>query len=313
MIWGIPKSKGGNVIRKTFRLMFCILFVSSILAACTSKVEALQTLDANEITTLGNNCKGFFTELIEAFNSKDNNKTLPFFADDVIVYDPYPMWVGIDGIIAMGKYTNNLTTDIHFEVKETYISKDECFASDFAWGIFQFPQDDPGIDYGLYFLKDGKISSWRQMYDKHFLDVIQRGDIDYDFLSQFVSSWSGGDINKIMKIYSNDAKLEDTLFGVAVSGRGAIKDYANSFFAKSPGANWKMLEPFAENYATGEWQEQYPFQSQGGVYSITVKDTAGNPCEIRAIVLLTPNKDGKIQSQKVFYNADTLLACGWAK
>jgi hypothetical protein len=44
-----------------------------------------------------------------------------------------------------------------------------------------------------------------------------------------------------------------------------------------------------------------------------VKDTEGNPCEIRAVVILTPDKEGKIQSQEVFYNADSLIACGWAK
>jgi hypothetical protein len=32
MIWGIPRSKGGIVIRKTFRLMLCILFSVALLA-----------------------------------------------------------------------------------------------------------------------------------------------------------------------------------------------------------------------------------------------------------------------------------------
>jgi ketosteroid isomerase-like protein len=287
--------------------------VSSILVACSSKVEALQTLDAKEITSLGNNCKTFFTSFIDASNTKDIEKILPFFADDIIAYDPFPMWVGIDGIIAMFKYTFDLAPNLQQAPKATYISKDECFTSDFALGVFGFTQDYPGIDYGLFFMKDGKISSWRQMYDPHFLGVIERGDIDYDFLSQFVSSWSGGDINKIMKIYSNDAKLEDNLFGVSVSGKGAIRDYANSFFAKNPGASWEMLEPFAESVARSDYREQYPYPSQGGVYAITVKDSGGNPCEIRAVVILTPNEEGKIQSQKVFYNADALLACGWAK
>jgi CubicO group peptidase (beta-lactamase class C family) len=36
MIWGIPKSKGGIVIRKPFRLMLCILFSMTILIACTA-------------------------------------------------------------------------------------------------------------------------------------------------------------------------------------------------------------------------------------------------------------------------------------
>jgi hypothetical protein len=39
MIWGIPKSKGGNVIRKTFRMMLCILFLIAILVACAKPTE----------------------------------------------------------------------------------------------------------------------------------------------------------------------------------------------------------------------------------------------------------------------------------
>jgi Tol biopolymer transport system component len=39
MIWGIPKSKGGIVIRKTFSLMVCILLLLAILAGCTKTTE----------------------------------------------------------------------------------------------------------------------------------------------------------------------------------------------------------------------------------------------------------------------------------
>jgi hypothetical protein len=218
MIWGIPKSKGGNVIRKTFRLMFCILFMSSILAACTSKVEALPTLDAKEITSLGNNCKIFLTEIVDLNNSKDIEKISTFFTDDIIVLDGYPMWVGMDGIIAMYKAVFSYSPPVQSKANETYISEDECFGSELDWSIFRFPQDDPGMGFSLLQIRDGKISFWRQMYDQHFLGAIGFGDIHYDFLSQFVSSWSGGYIDKIMKIYADNAKLEDNLFGITVSG-----------------------------------------------------------------------------------------------
>jgi CubicO group peptidase (beta-lactamase class C family) len=40
MIWGIPKSKGGIMSRKTVRLMFSILFSMTILIACTAPTPA---------------------------------------------------------------------------------------------------------------------------------------------------------------------------------------------------------------------------------------------------------------------------------
>jgi Tol biopolymer transport system component len=39
MIWAVPKSKGGIVIRKPFRLMLYVLFLIAILAACTNPTE----------------------------------------------------------------------------------------------------------------------------------------------------------------------------------------------------------------------------------------------------------------------------------
>jgi WD40-like Beta Propeller Repeat len=39
MIWGIPKSKGGIVIRKAYRLMLYVLFLIAILAGCTKTTE----------------------------------------------------------------------------------------------------------------------------------------------------------------------------------------------------------------------------------------------------------------------------------
>ena len=39
MIWGIPKSKGGIVIRKPLRLTLYVLFLIAILAGCTKTTE----------------------------------------------------------------------------------------------------------------------------------------------------------------------------------------------------------------------------------------------------------------------------------
>jgi hypothetical protein len=44
-----------------------------------------------------------------------------------------------------------------------------------------------------------------------------------------------------------------------------------------------------------------------------VKDSDNNPCEIQVVLILTPDKDGSIQRQQIFYQADRLLACGWVK
>jgi len=50
----------------------------------------------------------------------------------------------------------------------------------------------------------------------------------------------------------------------------------------------------------------------GGVYAIHVSDKAGQPCDVSAIILLDTSQD-KITNEWLFYNADSLIACGWAQ
>ncbi|MFZ2095660.1 MAG: hypothetical protein WAV05_03390 [Anaerolineales bacterium] len=104
--------------------------------------------------------------------------------------------------------------------------------------------------------------------------------------------------------------LEDSLYGVTITGTLTIQDYANSFIARSPGANWTLLTPFAEDRSVNH-PDLYPHPAQGGIYGIAVKDAQGKPCEVRAAVILTPDENGIILAQKIFYAANTLLDCGW--
>jgi hypothetical protein len=48
-----------------------------------------------------------------------------------------------------------------------------------------------------------------------------------------------------------------------------------------------------------------------GVYAIHVSDQTYLPCELNAIILPKSSQD-KIANEFVFYNADSLIACGWA-
>jgi len=51
MIWRIPRSKGGNVIRKPFRLIFCFLLLAAILGGCTKPTEIV-TMPSTDTQTL---------------------------------------------------------------------------------------------------------------------------------------------------------------------------------------------------------------------------------------------------------------------
>jgi hypothetical protein len=77
MIWGIPKSKGGIMIRKLFSLLFCSAFTISIIAGCASpsattapSVEKTKTVTpvdlaplTPDLTLTPNRCEGVSGEL----------------------------------------------------------------------------------------------------------------------------------------------------------------------------------------------------------------------------------------------------------
>jgi hypothetical protein len=310
MIWGIPKSKGGNVMRKTYYSMFCFLFSIAILlglSACSS-TKAYPPLDAEVITSLRDNCKDIFSRHIDAWDSREAENLRLIYTDDIVNFEGEPLYTGIDEVVAMAKERYLYFPNWQMKAGETYISKNECFGTWVNW--FNNLQDNVETEFDLLQTQGGKISFWRLFFDEKFYRMFGYPKyIKNDFLAQYASSWSSGKTNEILKLYSTNATLEDTLFGISISGEEAIGDYADSILAKSSGANWELIHPFAE----GERDTADYTNSHGGVYAITVKDTEGNPCEIRAVVILTPDKEGKIQSQEVFYNADSLIACGWAK
>ncbi len=57
----------------------------------------------------------------------------------------------------------------------------------------------------------------------------------------------------------------------------------------------------------------FPLRS-AGVFTMHLKDEAGHPCEIQAIIQLdTDILEELIVRERLFYNADSLIACGWAQ
>lgn len=271
------------MIRKTFRLMLCILFSITILinlSACSS-TEVLRTLDAKEIASIINNCVLVSAASDDVVNTKEIDKWRLVYTDDIVYIDGSPQAEGIDKFVTMmtgfSDWMNTNYPGTHEEIGETYyISKNECLGTVRWSGWWMFRQNYPGIEYDLLQIRNGKISSWRELYDQRiFGGLAEDSNVNNVFLSQYAVSWSSGDTGKLIKTYSNDAELEDTLFGISASGLESITGYINSFFAKSPGANWVLLSSFAERNATGNYKEQHPFPSQGGVYAISVKDSGG--------------------------------------
>ncbi len=291
-------------------LTICILFG---LTGCSGP-ELLKNLNAEMIDAKGKNCEVLFERHVDAWISREPENLRQVYTDDVVHFDGSPIFNGIGDILSLAKELFTTFPGWKMEAGETYISQDECLGALIQWGLLGFTSDNPGIEFDLLESRDDLISFWRIFYDQKFFDAFSLpGRVDNDFLFQFASSWSAGKTKEILNLYDPEAKIEDTLLGVTASGQGAIRDYVDSFLAATPEAAWELFYPFTEGNASPQFIQEYPYASQGGVFAINVKDTEGKPCEVHAIVILTPDEDGKITLQKNYYNAESLLVCGWAK
>jgi hypothetical protein len=290
-----------------------ILIALTTLAACT-QAQGTSTSRADQIAALDRSCEDLYGEHIAAWNSKNPQNLRQIYTEDIVSFEGEPTYVGIEDVVEMADDMFQFFPDWQMQAGDTYISKpDECFGTWLNWGVFGFPKENPGKEYDLFTIRDGKISFWRLFYDQKFQNAFATYyRIKTDFLAQFASAWSGGDAAELVKLYAENAELEDSLFGVNITGTLEIQDYATNFWRRSSGASWSLVTPFAEDLPI-KHPDLYPHPAQGGIYSISVKDRQGNPCEVRSAIMLTPDEQGMILAQKMFYNANTLLACGWVE
>ncbi len=290
-------------------LLSMIILLS--LSACSGS-RSLPALRARQISAIAKKCQDLFTVEVNAWNAKDAQALRQIYADDIVLIDGAPLFKGIDAVIEMAR--EMMAGPAQGKVGQIYISKGECVDAWHIWGIYGFTPDHPGTEFDLLQFRGGKISSWRLFYDQHFFrsGFGKSSYINNDLLSQFASSWSARSMDELLRLYTAEATLEDTLFGFSISKQEALKAYIDKFLAKSSGASWELIYPFAEKQGPRQPGDK-PLASQGGIFAIKVKDASGNQCAIEATIILTPGDDGRIITQKVFYNADTLIACGWAK
>ena len=195
------------------------------------------------------------------------------------------------------------------EVAGQFIGTEDSLVSYEIWDFrlegHGFTRDDPLVEVDLLETREGLISHWRLFYGLDSIESFRASDMRATdearaLLASYASSWSSKEPSKIAGLYASDAVREDTIFGERQEGRGAIASFADSFFASYPGAQWDLLLAF------GDGKGEDPMT--GGVFAITVGEGA---CEVRTAVLLKASED-RIVHESVYYEPDSLIACGWA-
>jgi ketosteroid isomerase-like protein len=261
---------------------------------------------ADQVMALGKSCAEIYQAQIEAWVSKDPEKLRAVYTDDIVHFDGIPAFVGIEEVLNMAERMFRAFPRWEMKAGPTYISQNECLGTWIFWNTSGWKEEDPGLEFDILETREGKISFWRLFYDRHF----DSDRIDEVFLQDFAAAWSSGDLESVLGLYSQDAVVEDTLLGVTAFDPEGIRIYADAVLSENPEISWELTYPFAEvDFANAEAEV---LASKGGTFTINTLDGQGSPCQIQAVLILTPDGGGKIQHQKTFYDAGSLKNCGWA-
>ena len=265
-----------------------------------------QPLSADEVKTIAAEFDKISKAHIDAWNKHDTNLMRPLYTDDVRYYeaDTTPTVYNAASLISLMSLVLAWHPDIGNRLVDTFISREDGFDIWEIWNYETSTKENPYYQYDRYLLRDGKISSWYLFWGTEaFINLWTPGKtFDQKPLQDYVSAWSSGDPKEVASLYDPNVIRQDALFGENQQGSSAVKEFATNFFSWYPGVSLELLQSFKLD-GTG---------MTGGVYAVHVSDQTGKPCDVRAIILLEISRY-KITKEWMFYNADSLIACGWAQ
>jgi hypothetical protein len=289
-------------------LLACLIVLMIVTTSCKQQNPSPRPLSANEVKTLAAEFDKISDAHNDAWNKHDTNLMRQLYADDIVFYQDgnTPNFNNADSLVAAFEQSLHENPKIANRLADTFIGRGQGFANFENWNVdtqLGFTEQNPESTYEWYTLRDGKISVWWFFYDSKYY-AAQGSSLDSSPLLSYETAWSSGNAKTVASLYDPKVVRTDSLFGYDQQGSFAVKAFATNFFTWYPGMRLELLQSF-------KLFDSNPVMA-GGVYAIHVSDKAGKPCDVRAIILLEIPQD-KITKEWVFYNADSLIACGWAQ
>jgi len=265
-------------------------------------------LSADEVRTITAEFDRIANANLTAWNNHDLEPMRQVYTDDVRVYEngDFPDYQGIDFVLSiMNTYVLGMSPNFEYSWVDIYIGRGAGFSVMDLSGNNEelgFTKENPEHEYDLFTLREGRIAELWLYWDSEYWTAME---VNFNMkpLQDYAIAWSSGEPEAVGSLYESQAVRSDSLFGETEQGSTAIKEFAANFFTWYPGVSIELQKSI-----------QLGPQYVGGVYEIHVSDQAGQPCVVRTIILLKrPLYDYFISNESVYYQPDTLLACGWAR
>lgn len=307
-----------KLFKITTYICFSLILSVLLLNACGSPTADKRVpLDADDISQKAEHFKALADANREAHNAKDAEAVEALFTEDVH-FDDYTFGdhlVGIKGLMDMTQLMIRYFPNFQWRDNDYAIGSNQIITIGEFWGgswvKTKYPEEDPFVHPFLFTIQGDLISSFRLFYGYDFLvenDLLSESEATEMevILTTYASAWSSKDTETIKGMYSKDAIRQDTLFEESQDGSEAIQAFAASLFTWYPNIQWTSQQMFGEKAFDDEPQ------TIGSLYATEVTDLTGETCEVMAVVLLQV-LDGKIIKEDLYYDADTLIQCGWAQ
>jgi ketosteroid isomerase-like protein len=169
-----------------------------------------------------------------------------------------------------------------------------------------------------WLLRDGKVASVTLLADLPTMNPGRLppgvGEVDpavpreiRELTGAYARAWSSGDRAAIDRLYAPGAVREDMVFGDRQEGRGEVTAFASSFRQWYPDARFTVTRPYGVGTPVTPGRPVVAAELEIGTAAAD-----GSPCTVKGVVFLETKK-GLIASERVYYDAESLESCSWAK
>jgi ketosteroid isomerase-like protein len=259
------------------------------------------------------------TELEEALGSSStppDGSTV--FTEDAVWNDWGVRFVGRDTIVPFLQMWAMTSGSASFRDLEQYGGRSGGVSTEAVWGMSGWTKSEPSRWIAEWQLRDGKVASVTLLADLATMEPGRLppgvGDVDpalsreiRELTSAYASAWSSGDQAAIGRLYAHAAVREDMVFGDREEVRDEITAHALRFRQWYPDARFEATQPYGVGNPA---MPGHPVVA--AELAIGTRAADGSPCTVKAAVFLE-TKGGLIARERVYYDADSLAECGWAR
>ncbi len=255
-----------------------------------------------DVRAAAENFSGIVAEVDAAWNSGSLDAMRAVFTEDVIHHDDSSLnhFEGIDAILAMAstlfpRLDGNQTTSPVFVGEEAGVG---VSGTDGVLGVTRATDEGPLEEVDVFETRDGRVAYWRPFFaDERFSEG---GSLS----AAYAAAWSSGDAEAVGLLYSPGAVREDGLFGDRAEGRQAVVRSAGEFFDRHPAASWELMVGYGD---VGIYTDP---AARGGIFGVTAPGPGDQPCRVEVAVVFETDDQGILQ-ESIYYEPDSLVACGW--